>query len=66
MTDKKIFSVLMIVGMVIMTFTVMAQGPPPNPGSTGGPIDGGVTALVIGSAYYGYKKLKASREKKGE
>ena len=45
-------------------FVLYAQLGPP--GGTGGPIDGGITALVIGSAYYGYKKLKANREKKGE
>ena len=46
---------------------VMAQlPPPPSGGGTGGPIDGGAVALVIGSALYGYKKLKAERAKEQE
>ena len=55
----------MLMGMVLGIFTVMAQGPGNPPGSSG-PIDGGVTALLIGSAYYGYKKLKAKRKEKEE
>lgn len=37
-------------------------GPPPN--GAGAPIDGGVVALVVGSALYSYKKLSEQRNNK--
>ncbi len=56
----------MVAGMTFLALVVSAQGGGGGPGGTGGPIDGGISALVIGSAYYGYKKLKANRKEKGE
>ena len=36
----------------------------PDPGSGGGsgvPIDGGISAMIAGSVYYGYKQMKKKR-----
>ncbi len=57
--SKLIITLLVTCGMFFISIPLMAQSPPPGgPGSTSGPIDGGVTAFVIGAAAYGYKKIK--------
>ena len=47
---------------------LLAQGPPAGGGgtSTNGPIDGGAVALLAGSAYYGYKRLKNKQRNNSE
>jgi hypothetical protein len=33
----------------------------PDPGGSGVPIDGGISAMIAGSVYYGYKQMKKKR-----
>ena len=45
--------------LICLSYVANAQGgPPPQGGSTGGPIDGGAIGLLIGAAVYGYSKLQ--------
>lgn len=62
----KLLSAALILGALIVTQALMAQGgsgPPPPPGGTSGPIDSGVFVLLIAAAAYGYKEIKAREEK---
>ena len=70
---KKLFSVLLMAGLLCFSITTLADGPPPPPGdpSSGGggpvgaPIDGGLGILLaMGAAYGGRKLYKARKDKK--
>jgi hypothetical protein len=63
MQTKTFIAIAACLTLVVVSATVMAQGPggPPGPpGGTSGPIDGGAFALLIGAIAYGYKSLKAA------
>jgi hypothetical protein len=62
MKTGKIYAAFAALVFTFISLSVMA-GPPPPPPNTDGPIDGGVVALLIGAAIYGYIRLKKTEEK---
>ncbi len=66
---KKTGLKLFITGMLISWGTILSAQPGGGGGGQGNggnppagvPIDGGAISLIIGSAYYGYKKIKEKR-----
>lgn len=48
---------------VVTSAITFAQGLPPADGD-GVPVDGGITALLVGGAIYGAKKLKEKKQQK--
>lgn len=55
-TKKTKLSLLLM--FAFSALILRAQPPPPQGGSTGAPMDSGAFALLLGTAIYGYKKLK--------
>lgn len=56
----------LILASVVTLFSAaitFAQGLPPADGD-GVPVDGGITALLVGGAIYGAKKLKEKKNQK--
>ena len=51
--------IMLALGALLLTVTVMAQGTPPGP-----PIDGGLSLLLAAGGAYGAKKLYDSRKEK--
>lgn len=52
-------NIILLFGLLILAVVANAQGgPPPQGGSTSGPIDGGAVGLLVGAAMYGYRKLQ--------
>lgn len=47
--------------IVLVTTATYAQGVP-DPSGDGVPVDGGITALLVGGAIYGAKKLKERKK----
>jgi len=69
--SKKIYSLLVLAFIMILTNQLYAVGMGDftydnngsgGSGSAGVPIDGGLSAMIIGAAGYAYKKLKKVRE----
>jgi hypothetical protein len=70
--NKKIFSIIVVAALMILTshlyatgmgdFTYDNNGSGSGSGSAGVPIDGGLSAMIIGAAGYAYKKLKKVKE----
>ena len=70
--NKKIFSIIILATLMIFTnhlhatgmgdFTYDNNGSGSGSGSAGVPIDGGLSAMIIGAAGYAYKKLKKVKE----
>jgi len=61
MKANKIITVAITLALVFPALSLLAQGPPGNPpssGSSGAPIDGGAIMLVASAAAYGYKMIK--------
>ena len=66
--SKKIYSLLVLAFIMILTnqlyavgmgdFTFDNSGGGSGSGGAGVPIDGGLSAMIIGAAGYAYKKLK--------
>lgn len=40
----------------------LAGVPPTSGGGSGVPIDGGISAMIAGSMYYGYKQMRKKRK----
>lgn len=55
--------ILASVVTLFSTAITFAQGLPPADGD-GVPVDGGITALLVGGAIYGAKKLKEKKNQK--
>jgi hypothetical protein len=65
MKTTKIIAIAATILMCFPTLALLAQNPPNGPAS--GPIDGGISILLVGAAAMGYKKMKERKEaKKGE
>ena len=68
--NKKIFSIIILAAFVILTNHLHATGMGDftfdndggGSGSAGVPIDGGLSAMIVGAAGYAYKKLKKVKE----
>ena len=54
--NKKLLSISLTAGMMLITFSVMAQGPPP-----GVPLDGVAGVLLAAGATYGAVKIYNSK-----
>jgi hypothetical protein len=61
MKNSSVLCVIFMGVLMFSTLIVSAQGgPPPQGGSTSGPIDGGALGLLVGAAVYGYQRLRQS------
>jgi hypothetical protein len=68
--NKKILSIIILAVFMILTSHLYATGMGDftydnnggGSGSAGVPIDGGLSAMIIGAAGYAYKKLKKVKE----
>lgn len=52
-----------IIALVLVSTVTYAQGVP-DPSGDGVPVDGGLTALLVGGAVYGAKKLRERKNQK--
>jgi hypothetical protein len=57
------YKVIFILSLFINLATYAQPANPPADGD-GVPVDGGITALLIGGAFYGAKKLKERKNQK--
>ncbi|MDB5285036.1 MAG: hypothetical protein JWO06_4111 [Bacteroidota bacterium] len=62
MKSAKIVSILSVLFVFIALSANAQGGPPPQGGSTSGPIDSGALVLLVGAAVYGYNRLKTNEK----
>lgn len=56
------YSLLLATLLIVLVTTVTYAQGVPDPSGDGVPVDGGLTALLVGGAIYGAKKLKERKK----
>lgn len=56
------YSLLLATLLIVLVTTVTYAQGVPDPSGEGVPVDGGLTALLVGGAIYGAKKLKERKK----